>query len=161
VQIVDEFMFLNKEELKAKLAAWTGVKGWGYKILLQQIEEEEHIYDYHHGVWECDEDKLRYRTINFFTILISILKVWHLGFILGMLFMSLRFLLLAPLKSVNLLSSNLQNLTFLFAFTFITLLSVVRYSLHYLYMSTYFWVFLNINAWSLTANTFLSLLFFF
>ena len=147
IPVFDDSIYLNKEKLKEKLENWKGEKNEAYEILLQQIEEKERVYSYRQDMWENDDDYARYRTINFFHIVISILKVYHIVFILLMFFTSVNFMNNFWKKSLNLLSSNLQNFYFLFFFYFLSILIPFKHYLQYNYMSMYFFFFFDINTW--------------
>lgn len=160
-ELKDEEIFLNKDQILEKLKKWKGPKNRAYEILLQQSKEKTYDHDFYADIWEHDEDKLRYRTVNFYSILIAILKVWHLGFIFVTFVMSAKFISTSFKKSTNVLSGNLQNFYFLFAFFFLALLLGFKYYMQWSYFTPYFFFFLNYNTWEFLITLVYSLVWYF
>lgn len=131
------------------------------KIEEDKMKEKPLYYEMYNFYWNLEQETLRYRTYRFYFYLVTILKLWHIIFVILMYFVSIRLIFQKTHWSVNLLSGNLQNFYFLFIFVFLNLLLVIKYYMQILYSPQYFYFFFSLQTWEVFFRVFTKKIFFY
>lgn len=95
------------------------------------------------NIWNLESDDIKTRTINHYLFLLTILKFWHIIFILIYWFFSITKFIEKESVSINLYASNVINFIFLFLFLFLILLFWFKFFYKKYFDYSYFWFFLN------------------
>ncbi len=94
-------------------------------------------YDIDAEVWSIEFESRKTRTYHHYTILLGILKFWHIVFIISMwVFFLMRALELRRFRYLT-IASNLQNFLFLYIFNWILLFPWIKFFLIYFFTYTY------------------------
>lgn len=127
-------------------------------ILFFECYQFFHLINYYSNVyWEYDQDMevwliefeaRKTRTHHHYSILLGILKFWHIIFIVGVwVFFFLRSLEIGRFRYPN-IAANLQNFLFLYVFNWIILFPWVKFFLKYFAAYTYTNLFIHFRAYS-------------
>lgn len=100
-------------------------------------------FDVESSIWSLEVSMGKTRVVTQYIFLITILKFWHTVFITSMWLMTVMFVLQSPYIGQGALSSNKQNLYFLYGFAFIWICFLYKSWNNYLYEYVYAWFFVN------------------
>ena len=99
--------------------------------------------------WLFDKQVLKLRTNTHYMYILVVLKIWHTLFILAFFLFLENFRLNNYVLSFGSFSSNLKNFFFLYFFTFILKINLIKSYLNHLFQYVYTWFYVNYHLFDL------------